>query len=167
MGDLRYAAFECLGLLVLGVVALALTASPLSVSFGDTQSGARERLRPLFILGAQVSGALCGVALIHLLLRASGLPALSWMSSSPAELVNDAIAVGGALTAVWACSSRELRLDWLWAMLCVLLLYRHTTPLWHLDHPPQLFRATVQELVAAQFIALTTGLLAFRRFGAA
>ena len=167
IGNLQWAGVATATLLVLSVVAVALTALPLSMSFEDADSGAREQFRPTLMLAAQVGGALCGIALVHGLLRASNTHALAWMSNSPAELVNDVIATAGVLTAVWACATRGPRVDWLWSMLCVLLLYRQTTPHWHLDHPPHVFQVTVQELVAAQFVALATGLLAFRRFGAA
>ncbi len=166
LGDVRWSGVALALVFALSVVALALTTWPLSRSFVDVESGAREQLRPFAILATQIVGALCGIGLIHVILRASEPSALSWMSQSPAELVNDAVAVSGLLTAVWACSTRELRVDWLWTMLCVLLVYRETTPHWHLDHGPHAFQATVQELVAAQFIAVATGLLAFRRFGA-
>ena len=167
LGDVRWSGAALALVLALSIVALALTAWPLSLSFVDVESGAREQLKPFAILAAQVAGAFCGIGSIHAILRASGPAALSWMSKAPAELVNDAVAVAGLLTAVWACSKRQLRVDWLLAMLCLLLLYRETTPHWHLDHAPRAFQATVQELVAAQFIAVATGLLAFRRFGAA
>jgi len=167
LGDVRWSGAALVLVFALSVVGLALTAWPLSRSFVDMESGAEERLRPLAILAAQIAGAVCGIGLIHVILRASGPAALAWMSKSPAELVNDVTAVSGLLTAVWACSTRQLRVDWLWVMLCVLLLYRQTTPHWHLDHAPHAFQATVQQLVAAQFIAVATGLLAFRRFGAA
>jgi hypothetical protein len=105
-----------------------------------------------------------GIALVHLLLKFSRFSALRWMSEQPAQFVNDGVAALGTLAAVWACASKPVRTSLLLEMFGLLLLYRATGHLWHVDHAPRVFRTSIQELVAAQVIAAATGLLAFRKF---
>ena len=66
----------------------------------------------------------------------------------PRQLVNDAVAVTGLLALAWA-AARNLDARLLGAALLVASTYRATAPLWHLDHAPGGFQATVQQLVAA------------------
>jgi len=153
--------------IVLGVAILAmtLTSRPLSTFFGNAEDARwLVRLRSGLVLLPQLIGVLSGVALVHLSLRYSGFSALKWMSERPAQFVNDGVAALGTLAAVWACASKPLRMCLLLEMLGLLLLYHATGQHWHADHAPHAFRASIQELVAAQVIAAATGLLAFRRF---
>ncbi len=153
--------------IVLGVaiVAVTLTSRPLVTFFGDTSDASwLVRLRARVLIGPQLLGVVSGVALVHISLRYSGFSALQWMSERPAQFVNDAVAALGTLAAVWACASKPVRTYLLLEMFGLLLLYRATGHLWHLDRAPHVFRASIQELVAAQVIAAATGLLAFRKF---
>jgi hypothetical protein len=86
------------------------------------------------------------------------------MSEQPPQFVNDAVAALGTLAAVRAFASRSVSPYMLIVMFGLLLGYRITGQLWHVDRAPHLFQASIQELVAAQVIAAATGLLAFRRF---
>jgi hypothetical protein len=86
------------------------------------------------------------------------------MSEQPPRFVNDAVAVLGTLAAIRAFASRSVSPYMLIVMFGLLLSYRITGQLSHVDRAPHLFQASIQELAAAQVIAAATGLLAFRRF---
>ena len=147
------------------VVAASLTSRPLNVIFTDargTTGGAR--LRSAVILAHQLLGVACGIGMVHVALKHSGIQALSWMSECPAQLVNDAVAAMGTLIAIWVCASHRLRWGLLIQMLGMLLLYGATRQHWHADRAPFTFQTSIQDLVVSQVVAASTGLLAFRRF---
>jgi hypothetical protein len=164
-GNVRLALLTDCVVLVLAVVAMSLTARARSVFFGTAgdASVAPVRLRISLVLLVQLLGAAIGVAIVHLVLRKLvNVP--TWFRECPAQFVNDAVAVCGALLAVWACARRRLVLGSLVAMFLLLLAYGATASHWHWDHPALSFSMSTQELVAAQVIATATGLLSFRRF---
>jgi hypothetical protein len=164
-GNVEAALSVDVAVLGVAILAMTLTSRPLATFFGDTEDANwLVRLRSGAVLLPQLLGVLSGIALVHLSLRYSGFSALQWMSERPAQFINDAVAALGTLAAVWACASRPLRMCLLLEMLGLLLLYRATGQHWHVDHAPRVFRASIQELVAAQVIAAATGLLAFRKF---
>ena len=148
-----------------GVIAASLTSRPLNVTLAAVSfTGAVTRLRSTVIVVPQLLGIACGIGMVHLALKHSGGQALGWMSECPAQFVNDAVAAVGTLVASWVCASRPLRWGLLIQMLGMLLLYGATRQHWHVDRAPFPFQTSIQDLVVAQVIAASTGLLAFRRF---
>ena len=123
------------------------------------------RAHPLTVLVPQVLGAVVGVVLVHLLVRRAAAQAFPWLSESPAQLVNDAVAVSGLLALAWACA-RDLDLRVLLGALLVVTAYRLTSQMWHLDRAPGGFHATVQDLVVAELFAAALALGLFRAFWA-
>lgn len=164
-GNLRAALVVNALVLGIGVLAANLTSRPLNVFLADAAATSDAmRIRASAILGPQLLGLASGIGLVHVLLKHSGIQALSWMSECPAQLVNDAVAAVGTLVAIWVCASRDLRLDLLVPMLGMLLCYGITRQHWHVDHAPFVFQASIQDLVVGQVIAASSGMLAFRRF---
>jgi hypothetical protein len=135
---------------VVALVAVLLTMRRVGVSF----TGARA-------LVPQGLGAVAGIVLVHLLLRHEALGILPWLSERPAQFVNDLVAVSGVLALVWA-SANGLDVRLLAIAFVGVTLYRVTSPAWHLDHAPGGFHTSVQELVAAQFVAAALALGLFR-----
>ncbi len=85
---------------------------------------------------AQSLGAALGVLAVHLVLRGSALPARPWLSERPPQLVNDLVAVFGALTLIWSCARRPFGVLAGVAALALALGYALTSSRWHLDAPP-------------------------------
>jgi hypothetical protein len=143
----------------MGIALLANAAATLAaiIAARTTARGAR----PLAILVPQVLGAVAGVVLVHLLLRRAAQGAFPWLAESPAQLVNDAVAVAGLLALAWACA-RNLDLRLLAGALVVVTVYRLTSSMWHLDQAPSSFHATVQDLVVAELFAAAIALGLFR-----
>lgn len=168
-GRLRNAVLIDLVVLCIAIVALVVTARRFNVSFIDVAEDGSvrvvTRLRSAAVLVPQITGASCGIVLVHMILKKSGAGSLLWMRECPAQFMNDAVAVFGTLAAVWACASRRLRMDMLAATLCALLVYGATRQHWHVDRAPFVFEWSIQQIVVARVIAVATGLLAFRRFG--
>jgi len=113
------------------------------------------------IVAWQLLGAVVGVLLVHLAVRAGAVPTPYWLAERPPQLVNDTVAVLSTLLLVWACAQRlDLRV-----LLTALLLvtgYRVTAGLWHLDLPPHGFALRVQDIVIAQFVAAALALPLYR-----
>ncbi|AKU95145.1 hypothetical protein AKJ09_01809 [Labilithrix luteola] len=113
-------------------------------------------------VATQGFGALLGIALVHQVLRGSGL-AFPWLSEGPAQLVNDLVATFGVLALVFGMA-RGADLRALAASLLLVTAYRATSGMWHLDHAPHGFLFTVQQLVVAQVAAVALAMVAFRVF---
>jgi hypothetical protein len=113
------------------------------------------------VLIAQAFGALLGILGVHLALRSGVIAGAPWLSERPAQLVNDVVAVFAVLAVVWACAER---LDWrlLAAAALLVVLYRATGKLWHLDVAPHGFVVSVQDLVMAQCVGAAVALLLYR-----
>lgn len=150
----------------LGRLGIALVANAAATTAAIL--AARTSIRgahPLAVLVPQVLGAIAGVVLVHLLVRRAAVEAFPWLSESPAQLVNDAVAVSGLLALAWACA-RDLDLRVLLGALVVVTVYRLTSPMWHLDRAPAGVHATVQDLVVAELFAAALALGLFRAFWA-
>jgi hypothetical protein len=120
-----------------------------------------RRARSSFVFASQVAGATAGIVAVHVLLRREALTVLPWLSERPAQLVNDAVAVAVLLALVWA-SANGLDARLLVLAFLGVTLYRATGPMWHLDHAPGGFRASVQQLVVAQLVAAALAVGLFR-----
>ncbi len=167
-GSVRLALLADSIVLAIAVLAMALVSRSGLVLFGSVVDSVERlaRLRLGLVVLMQALGAAIGIAIVHLLLRRLvNVPC--WFSERPAQFVNDAVAICGALLSIWACAQRRLALIALGAMFLLLLAYGATASRWHLDHPALTFTASIQELVAAQVIATATGLLSFRGFQSA
>ncbi|HVY31022.1 MAG TPA: hypothetical protein VHB79_30905 [Polyangiaceae bacterium] len=167
-GSVFYGLLIDVAVLLVSLAVMTLTSRPLTLRFSALSArgaaGPVLRLRPVALLIPQVLGAIAGICLTHVVLRHSGVPALSWMCECAPQLVNDSVAVLGVLIAIWACAGQRVTIALLAAMFALLLCYGATHTQWHVDHPPFTFQTTIQELVAGQVLAVATGLLAFRRF---
>jgi hypothetical protein len=140
---------------VAAIGALLLT---LRARLGSAEAG---RARPLLLIGPQLAGAAVGVALVHAALRASPLRPPGALVERPAQFVNDAVAVLALLAVVWGASARPFGLVAVVGGAALVTLYAATASSWHLD--PFRFRAaTVQQFVAAQFVAVAIALALFR-----
>ena len=146
-GDLNVAVWANLFVTLAAILVLGLV--------GKCEPSSRRIILP------QALGAVCGIVLVHLALRAGVVAAPSWLSERPPQLVNDVVAVFSTLAIVWACACRlELRL--LVASLLVVTAYRATAHLWHIDVAPHGFALRVQDIVIAQFVAAALALPLFR-----
>jgi hypothetical protein len=143
------------------LVLVVFTMRRVRLSFSETGSAGSPQRHALLVLASQVVGAAAGVIAVHVLLRREALSMLPWLSESPAQLVNDAVAVAGFLALVWA-SVNGLDARLLVLAFLGLTLYRATAPMWHLDHAPGGFHTSVQELVVAQLVAAALALGLFR-----
>jgi hypothetical protein len=110
---------------------------------------------------SQIIGAIVGVALVHLALRASGVGSSHELVERPAQLVNDAVAVLAILCLVWGAASRPANLLRVVVGAAVILLYVATATRWHLD-PIAFHGPTVQQLVALEFTGAAIGIAVFR-----
>jgi hypothetical protein len=119
------------------------------------------RLHPLALFVPHLLGAAAGIVVVHLWLRHEVLSALPWLSERPAQFVNDIVAVSGLLALVWAAAN-GLDARFLVLAFAGVTLYRFTSPMWHLDHAPNGFQSSVQELVVAQFVGAAVALGLFR-----
>lgn len=151
--------------LTLGGPSVGLAANAAATVAALLAASATMRRPRLVVLVSQVLGAVAGVVLVHLLLRRAAEGPFPWLSESPAQLVNDAVAVMGLLALAWACA-RGLDLRVLLGALVVVTAYRVTSPLWHVDRAPAGFHTTVQQLVVAELVAAAIALGLFRAFRA-
>jgi hypothetical protein len=113
------------------------------------------------VVASQIAGALCGIAVVHLALRAGVVASRPWLSERPPQLVNDAVAVFSTLALVWACA-RGMSLRLLAAALLVLAAYRQSWRFWHLDAAPHGFAISVQSFVVAQVVAAAVALVVYQ-----
>ena len=109
---------------------------------------------------AQAVGAVVGIGVVHLALRAGALPSAPWLAETAPQLVNDLTAAFATLLLLWACV-RSFDVKVFAVALLLVSLYRATASRWHLDVAPQGFAVSVQQAVVAQFIACAVGLLVF------
>ncbi|HEX7667056.1 MAG TPA: hypothetical protein VF407_21145 [Polyangiaceae bacterium] len=110
----------------------------------------------------QVAGVLCGTLLVHAWLIEGPYQTHAYLSEKPRQLVNDFVASFSILAAAWACARRSVVIGIL-AVVVLLVAYRLTTPMWHLDGG--LFGAiTVQQLVLFESLAALVAVLIFRAF---
>jgi hypothetical protein len=143
-------------------VAILANAATTSVAILATiLSIGAHRSRTLATLVSQGLGAVVGIVLVHALLHREALAVVPWLSERPAQFVNDAVAVSGILALVWA-SADGLDTGLLVLTFLGITAYRATSSIWHLDHAPGGFHASVQELVVAQFVAAALALGLFR-----
>jgi len=142
---------------VAAVVALVLT-----LRVRTTALSARDdRARSLLLLGPQLLGAAVGIALVHLALHASVFGASRVLVERPAQYVNDAVAVMALLAVIWGASARPFGIVCVVGGAALVTAYAATASSWHLD--PMTFRAaTVQQFVAAQFVAAAIAVGVFR-----
>jgi hypothetical protein len=101
------------------------------------------------IHAAHVLGATVGVLGIHTLVAVKVLPHDPALVECPAQLVNDAVLVGGVLALVWAAAARAMRSRLLWFAIALVpsLAYFRTPLYWHCD---RFAGFPVQHYVAAQ-----------------
>jgi len=100
-------------------------------------------------------GAVAGIAVVHVLLRATLLPRFGWLREYPRQWVNDFVAVFGILLVVWGCVRRPARF-WLIAVGAgVVAAYLCTSSHWHLDASVSFHKSSVQKLVTAQIAGAT------------
>jgi len=101
------------------------------------------------IHGAQVLGAATGVLVIHTLVAVKLVPHDPSLVESPAQLVNDAVLVGGVLALVWAVVAPALRSRLIWFAIALVpsFVYFRTPIYWHCD---RFAGFPVQHYVAAQ-----------------
>lgn len=121
------------------LLVLAFTFRPFLTRFESLTPGpaaALLRRRALAMILAQSLGAALGVLAVHLVLRSSALPARPWLSERPPQLVNDLVAVFGALALIWSCARRPFGVLAGLAALAIALGYALTSSRWHLDAPP-------------------------------
>jgi hypothetical protein len=121
------------------LLVLAFTFRPFLTRFESLPPGpaaALLRRRALAMIVAQSLGAALGVLAVHLVLRSSALPARPWLSERPPQLVNDIVAVFGALALIWSCARRPFGVLAGLAALALALGYALTSSRWHLDAPP-------------------------------
>lgn len=107
----------------------------------------------------QIVGAALAMGLVHASL-AHTAEGHAWLSERPAQLVNDLVAVAGALTVAWAASRRPPRTAALIATLLLVTIYRATAGMWHLDAAS--FAYSVQNFVAGSVAGSALGVAAFR-----
>lgn len=128
-----------------------------------------QRRRVVATIAAHSAGALVGVALIHLALRGTALPARPWLSERPPQLVNDLVAVFGALLLVWSSARRPFGALFGLGALAIALAYAITSHRWHLDALPpatiaaSLRSSSVQLGVLGQLVCVALGTSIFRR----
>jgi hypothetical protein len=111
---------------------------------------------------AQAAGAAVGILVVHAALRLGWVADAPWLTERPLQLVNDAVAVFATLGVVWACAEEAIDLGLFAVAITVVILYRATGRLWHLDLPPQGFRVPVQTLVMAQVAAAALAVALYR-----
>lgn len=142
-------------------VAVVMNALITSVSVFALFLTARwDGARPGQFFFRQALGALLGIGLVHLVLRGSLLGA-PWLSERPAQLVNDLVAVFGALVLVWA-ASRRVDARVLLVGVGLVSAYRASASHWHLDQAPHGFVLTIQQLVVMQLFGVALAMIVFR-----
>jgi hypothetical protein len=101
------------------------------------------------IHAAQLVGAATGVVAVHTLVAVKLVPHDPALVESPAQLVNDAVLVGGVLALVWAVVAPALRSRLIWFAIALVPSFAYfRTPLyWHCD---RFAGFPVQHYVAAQ-----------------
>ena len=120
-----------------------------------------ERTHPALLLAPQLVGAVAGIALVHVALRVSTLSASHLLVERPAQFVNDGVAVAALLAVIWGASARPFGVACVVGGAALVTAYAATASSWHLD--PMTFRAaTVQQFVAAQFVAAAVAVGVFR-----
>ncbi len=108
----------------------------------------------------QIAGILVGTLLVHAWLIEGPYQTHVWLSEKPRQLVNDFVASFSILAAAWACARRSVLIG-IVVVVAMLVAYRLTTPMWHLDGA--LFSTiTVQQLVFAESLAALFAVLIFR-----
>lgn len=110
---------------------------------------------------AQAIGAAAGILGVHLALHVGWVAGAPWLTERPLQLVNDAVAVFATLGVVWACAE-GVHLGIFAVAITLVLAYRVTGGLWHLDAAPQAFSVSVQNLVMAQFAAVAVAVALYR-----
>jgi hypothetical protein len=157
------------------LLVLALTFRPFLTRFEATTPGPRAALlrrRALAMIVAQSLGAALGVLCVHLVLRSSALPARPWLSERPPQLVNDLVAVFGALALIWSCARRPFGVLAGVGALALALGYALTSSRWHLDAPPpasvralstSLQSVSIQLAVLGQLACTAIATTTFRR----
>jgi hypothetical protein len=140
---------------------LTLVAAMTCVALTARVRAPRPRLSAVLI--AQALGAAVGIATVHAWLHDRVGGTSRWLSESPAQFVNDGVALVATLAAVWACAHRTLQPAVLVAGAGVVTFYCATAAQWHVDAFTVAARAvSVQELVAAQFFGVGLALVLFR-----
>jgi hypothetical protein len=101
------------------------------------------------IHAAQLLGAATGVVAVHTLVAVKLVPHDPALVESPAQLVNDAVLVGGVLALVWAVVAPGLRSKLIWFAIALVpsFAYFRTPIYWHCD---RFAGFPVQHYVAAQ-----------------
>jgi hypothetical protein len=101
------------------------------------------------IHAAQLLGAATGVVAVHTLVAVKLLPHDPALVECPAQLVNDAVLVGGVLALVWAVVAPGLRSRLFWFAIALVpsFAYFRTPIYWHCD---RFDGFPVQHYVAAQ-----------------
>lgn len=157
------------------LLVLAFTFRPFLTRFDAAALPAGSSLqqrRARAMIFAQALGAALGVVGVHLILRSSALAARPWLSERPAQLVNDVVAVFGALTLIWSCARRPFGALAGLVGLGLALAYALTSSRWHLDAPPPSsalalsasFRSvSIQLAVLAQLACTAIATTTFRR----
>lgn len=101
------------------------------------------------IHAAQLLGAATGVVVVHTLVAVKLLPHDPALVECPAQLVNDAVLVGGVLALVWAVVAPGVRSRLFWFAIALVpsFAYFRTPIYWHCD---RFAGFPVQHYVAAQ-----------------
>ncbi|APR78720.1 Aquaporin Z [Minicystis rosea] len=149
------------------VIVLATTFRPFITTERDDDGAPRRS--PARVIGAQAVGALAGVALVHLALRATSLRTCGWLCEEPRQIVNDLAAAFGALALVWGCARKPIGELASLGAVAIAAAYAITSSRWHLDawradvlHGA--FRSiSVQIAVLAQIACTAVGVAVFHR----
>ena len=126
------------------------------------------RRGPFGEVSAQAAGAALGVLLVHLALRSSPLRACAWLCERPPQLVNDFVAVSGALALLWTCARERAGALSSLVAVGISVAYSLTSPRWHLDAWSDAARGgahpiSVQIAVLIQLAGTAVGGAALRR----
>jgi hypothetical protein len=116
------------------------------------------RLRNDSVVVAQALGAFAGASIVYVATRFGPLAEIRWLSSRPALLVNDLIAVVAIIGLVWAIAM-NLNTAIFAAVIASLTLFEVTAQRWRAIGGPAPFTMTVQHALVVQFGLIALGLL--------